>query len=145
MSKRRFPSNFFKNLRNDPILSEEVDVLEAPPGAADEGARLQAIAEVFAPSYSENSQAVMAKDEIDVPIFEFEEEDYVTSSIFAPPELRGEADTRQQLFFINEREDALKGLQEVNALLRKGWRVSNAFASQTGQGYKALVLLEQQL
>ena len=141
---RRFPGNFFKNFRDDPILDDTVGLMETGDGAAATPSaedKVTSLATMFASPFGIDG----GEEALEVtPADDYLTRDYIVNSIFAPPEVRGEAEgTTQQVFFVQEHGEEVEGLQEVNALLRKGWRLQNAFAARGDHGYAALVLLER--
>lgn len=144
MSKnRRFPTSFFQNFRDDPLLDDSVGVVGGDSAPEDD--RFASLAAVFSSPFGEEVPHPRSEGDGAAPSpDDFQTRDYVVNSIFAPPELRGDAEkTQQQLMYIHEKKDSLDGLREVNALMRRGWRVANAFASGNSPSYKALVLLER--
>lgn len=147
MSKtRRFPTQFFQSFRDDPILDDSVGVIDdSQPSSEDD--RFASLAALFSAPFGEQESKPgrRAKDAGPAEAADdFQARDYVVHSIFAPPELRDEAaQTQQQLLYIREEKDRLEGLREVNAMMRRGWRVANAFPNAGGPSYKALVLLER--
>lgn len=143
MSKsRRFPGNFFKGFREDPILDDSVGLMDFSAASTEED-RVSSLAAVFSTSFDEDTAppAPAKKAALENGL---QTRDYVVNSIFAPPHLREDTGAmRQQLVFIKEHDGALVGIQEVNALMQNGWRVLNAFATGNSAFYKALVLLER--
>jgi hypothetical protein len=144
MSKsRRFPGNFFKSFREDPILDDSVGLMDLTSPSAEED-QVASLAAIFSAPFGEDAAPAPRSKKGAAPESGLQARDYVVNSIFAPPQLRQDSeDMRQQLVFIKEHEGALVGIQEVNALMRTGWRVINAFATGNSAFYKALVLLER--
>lgn len=144
MSKsRRFPGNFFKSFREDPILDDTVGLMDFSATSTEED-QVASLAAIFSAPFGEGPVPAASPKKGAVPENSIQTRDYVVNSIFAPSQLRQESENmHQQLVFIKEHEGALVGIQEVNALMRKGWRVLNAFATGNSAFYKALILLER--
>ncbi|GEM_PF-7015042 len=140
---RRFPGNFFKNFREDPILDDSVGMMDFSAASTEED-QVASLAAIFSAPYGEEPAPAPHAKKSAPAENSAQARDYVVNSIFAPPQLRQEPEAmQQQLVFIKEHEGALVGIQEVNDLMRKGWRVLNAFATGNSAFYKALILLER--